>query len=127
MQPHTNLLLAKILVVIAAVLVVMNLRSPSSASEAPDRTRTTEVSPKSGRLRPRTPPIRPEASTVRHWKLQLAENRVEMNAERRLIILELADELDRAIANGLDPDGEDARTYQEAMHVLLADSRNRPE
>lgn len=32
MQPHTNLLLAKILLVIAAVLVVMNLRSPSSAS-----------------------------------------------------------------------------------------------
>lgn len=50
-----------------------------------------------------------------------------MNAERRLIILELADELDRAIANGLDPDGEDARTYQEAMHVLLTDSRAEPE
>ncbi|BCX48737.1 hypothetical protein HAHE_26450 [Haloferula helveola] len=113
-------------------LAVMLLNSPDRSAESGRRDlQPSSVAARSDRPSSQLPTAIPEPmSATRAAALTEAEWRIHFEtynttAENRRSIIELSAEIRDALAAGLDPDGEDAAIYGEAMAVLLTDRPRR--
>lgn len=68
------------------------------------------------------PPTRDEILNMpsKDWANKLTADYPHLGAETRVDVIRLAGDLRQAVAEGLDPQGEEADTYVETIGILLA-------
>ena len=124
MKRRTSLLLATSLLILACILVIT--RRPPTPEADPVTKRPNPVEQRVSRVtefpRPDRLEKESEPGLLEHWRERISEQVVRVDPDQAQAVLYLAEELELAIQHGLDPNGEDAQVYAEAMEVLLTSS-----